>query len=167
MIDVEYVQMMARYSTWQNASLINAAETLEDADRCKDRGAFFGSIQGTMNHLLWGDRIWMHRFAGTAKPNKEFIQESISETDNWAMYRSAREEMDIIVSSWSLQLDPAWLAGELTWFSTAANRTICKPKQALAVHFFNHGTHHRGQIHALLTSAGGTPMDTDIPLLPD
>lgn len=167
MIDVDYVRMMARYSAWQNASLVNAAGTLEDADRYENRGAFFGSIQGTMNHLLWGDRIWMHRFAGTAKPNKEFIGESINETDDWANYQSAREDMDAIISNWSMQLDPTWLAGDLTWFSTAANRTICKPKQVLAVHFFNHGTHHRGQIHAMLTAAGGTPMDTDIPLLPD
>ena len=167
MINIEYIKMMACYSNWQNASLTTTAAKLKDTDRQKDRGAFFKSIQGTMNHLLWGDRIWMHRFAETTKPNKEFIGESVNETVDWATYQSARQEMDAIIANWAEQLDPMWLTGDLTWFSTAANRTICKPKQVLVVHFFNHGTHHRGQIHAMLTSAGGTPMDTDLPLLPD
>lgn len=167
MIDVEYIRMMARYSAWQNTSLANSADMLEDAIRHEERGAFFGSIQGTMNHLLWGDRIWMHRFAGTEKPRKESIADSINETGDWHMFREAREKMDTTISDWARDLDPTWLNGDLVWYSGAASRTICKPKQVLVVHFFNHGTHHRGQVHAMLTAAGGLPTDTDIPLIPD
>src|SRR4029450_9880640 len=68
MIDAAYVQRMARYNRWQNESLYGAAGTLSDAERRRARGAFFGSIHATLNHVLWGDRIWMSRLAGTAKP---------------------------------------------------------------------------------------------------
>jgi len=64
MITPEYVQTMARYALWQNESVFSAADSLTEAQRREDRGAFFGSIHHTLNHLLWGDHIWMHRFAG-------------------------------------------------------------------------------------------------------
>ena len=65
MISVEFVRTMARYNRWQNRSLYAAADTLSSEERRKDRGAFFGSIEGTLNHLLWGDMMWLHRFAET------------------------------------------------------------------------------------------------------
>ena len=68
MIDLGYVQCMARYNRWQNESLYGVADTLTDAKRQRPRGAFFGSIHATLNHLLWADRIWMSRLAGTPRP---------------------------------------------------------------------------------------------------
>ncbi|MFK8082994.1 MAG: DinB family protein [Granulosicoccus sp.] len=158
---------MARYSAWQNNSIVEAVETLADTERVKPRGAFFGSIQGTLNHILWGDRIWMNRFAATEKPSMDSIPESINETDDWAEFCIERHAMDVAISAWSQSLDPAWLLGDLAWFSGAVNRNISKPKQTLVVHLFNHGTHHRGQIHAMLTAAGVTLADTDLPFMPD
>jgi len=167
MIDTDYIRMMARYSAWQNANVTASADALEDAGRQAGRGAFFGSIQGTLNHLLWGDRIWMHRFAETGLPRTASIRESVDETDGWTDYCPARSAMDSVISDWAARLEPSWLDGDLTWFSTAADRSICKPKQALVVHFFNHGTHHRGQVHAMLTASGCATADTDVPLMPD
>ena len=68
MISPDYVRLMARYNQWQNGSLYTAADQLTQAGRQLDRGAFFGSIQRTLSHLLWGDQQWMSRFAGTPKP---------------------------------------------------------------------------------------------------
>ena len=65
MISPDYVRLMAAYTRWQNASLYAAADTLTDAARREDRGAYFRSIHATLDHLLWGDRIWLHRLAGT------------------------------------------------------------------------------------------------------
>ena len=166
MIDIEYIRTMATYSEWQNTSIVQAAGTLDDTERHKHRGAFFGSIQGTMNHLLWGDRIWMHKFAGTQKPSMASIPESISETDGWSSYRTARVAMDAAISAWAESVDPSWLQGDLSWFSGAVKRNVSKPRQLLIVHFFNHGTHHRGQIHSMLTAAGAAPDDTDLPFMP-
>ena len=167
MIDVGYIQTMARYGAWQNESLAAAADGLNDAARDEDRGGFFGSISATLNHLLWGDRIWMSRFAGTPSPDRASITDSIHETENWAAYCTARTQMDARIGSWAEGLDPDWLRGDLTWVSSAAQREVCKPKAMLAMHFFNHATHHRGQVHAMLTAAGARPDDTDLFLLPD
>src|SRR5262249_61941899 len=68
MIDVAYVQRLTRYNRWQNESLYGVADTLSDAERKRARGAFFGSIHATLNHLLWADRIWLSRLAGTPRP---------------------------------------------------------------------------------------------------
>ena len=68
MIGVGYVQRMARYNRWQNENLYTAADALSEEERRRQRGAFFGSIQATLNHLLWADRMWMSRFAGTPRP---------------------------------------------------------------------------------------------------
>jgi len=167
MIDVGYVQMMARYGAWQNDGLATAADGLTDAAREQDRGGFFGSISGTLNHLLWGDRIWMSRFAGTLAPQKASIPESVRETENWESYRAARGETNASIRQWADSLDPEWLNGDLSWFSGAAQRDVRKPKAMLVMHFFNHATHHRGQVHAMLTAAGVQPGDTDLFFLPD
>ncbi len=167
MIDTSYVRTMARYGAWQNESVCIAAGRLSDDERHLDRGAFFGSITGTLNHLLWGDRIWMNRFAETKPPKMPSIPESVHETESWTAYQRARSEMDQAISSWASDLDSTWFDGNLSWFSGAAKRDVTKPKDILVIHFFNHATHHRGQVHAMLTTAGVNPADTDLFLMPE
>jgi uncharacterized damage-inducible protein DinB len=67
---------------------------------------------------------------------------------------------------WADRLEAAALAGELTWFSGAIGAEVRKPRWLLVTHMFNHQTHHRGQVHCMLTQAGGRPRDTDLPLMP-
>ncbi|MEO1325006.1 MAG: DinB family protein, partial [Pseudomonadota bacterium] len=62
MITNDYLRSMARYNRWQNGEIYGAAARLSDGERCKERGAFFGSIHGTLSHLYWADRIWLSRF---------------------------------------------------------------------------------------------------------
>ena len=73
MITPAHVATMARYNAWQNRSLYTAADGLTDEARKQDRGAFFKSIHGTLCHLLFGDQIWLHRFAGTPVPTAKTI----------------------------------------------------------------------------------------------
>jgi hypothetical protein len=68
MIGVDYVQRMARYNRWQNENLYETASQLADEERRRERGAFFGSIHGTLSHLMWADRLWMSRFCSTQRP---------------------------------------------------------------------------------------------------
>ena len=68
MIDRAYVQRMARYNRWQNENLYGVADTLSDLERRKERGAWFGSIHKTLNHILWGDKSWMSRFTDLPRP---------------------------------------------------------------------------------------------------
>jgi len=76
-----------------------------------------------------------------------------------------RQDFDQVILDWSMALDPASLEGDLTYFSGAANRNITKPKWLLVTHLFNHQTHHRGQVHCLLTQCGLKPGDTDLPFM--
>lgn len=82
MIDRDYVRTMAAYNRWQNENVYGGAETLSDADRKRDRGAFFGSIHGTLNHILWADEVWMGRFAGRPHPTSP-IARSGERYEDW------------------------------------------------------------------------------------
>lgn len=164
MIDIEYLKTMARYNCWQNDSLYGAADPLDDAARRLDRGAFFGSIHGTLCHILWADQIWMHRFSGSPKPSMSNA-ESHHMIEDWQDLKQARTAMDQMIQEWSDGLDPTWLAGDLSWYSGAVKRDMTESKALLVTHMFNHQTHHRGQVHAMLTAAGARPDDTDLMLI--
>ena len=153
---------MARYNAWQNQSVYLAAETLDDAARKLDRGAFFGSIHATLCHLLWADLIWMSRFAGTPRPAAPGIEASASMISGWNELKRERVQTDELILSWASEVKQDWLADELTWRSGAAGREVSKPCWQLVAHFFNHQTHHRGQVHAMLTAAGARLDDTDL-----
>ncbi len=165
MIDVSYVQVMARYNRWQNRSIFGAADTLDDAARRKDCGAFWGSIHGTLSHLMWGDMIWMHRFDGWDKPPVPF-QEAITMHETWQAFAEARGVFDEKLIAWAADMDPTFLQGGLQFYSGVLDREVSRPTAPCVVHFFNHQTHHRGQVHALLTAAGAKPDDTDLFLMP-
>jgi uncharacterized damage-inducible protein DinB len=165
MIDIAYVQQMARYNRWQNSNLYEVAGTLSDAERRRERGAFFGSIHSTLNHLLWADRIWMSRLAGTDR-TAGGIPESVSLVSRWNDLKSERDAFDAVIVDWADRLEGTALAGDLTWFSGAIGAEVRKPRWLLVTHMFNHQTHHRGQVHCMLTQAGGKPRDTDLPLMP-
>lgn len=166
MISPAHAQTMARYNGWQNRSIYTAAASLPDDARRRDRGAFFGSIHGTLSHLLWGDRQWMSRFAGT-QPPRGSGKDSATAYDDWHELRQLRIEFDAVILDWTATLDSDWLAADFEWYSGIAKRQLSKPAWLLVAHFFNHQTHHRGQVHAMLTAAGATPQDTDLMLMPD
>lgn len=162
MITVEYVRAMARYNSWQNENIYGAADALTDMQRKEQRGAFFGSIHGTLNHLLWGDQMWMSRFAGTTKP-KVSIAGSKDMYASWDELKRERLAFDQVITDWAGKLEPVWLEGDLTWFSGNAGREVTKPKWLVTTHMFNHQTHHRGQVHCMLTQCGAKPGATDLP----
>ena len=166
MIDSAYVQRMARYNRWQNENLYGVADRLSDEARRQERGAFFGSIHKTLSHLLWADRIWMNRFTSVPKPPGG-IAESVSLYPDWPALTDERARFDGEIVDWADKIDPSWLAADHTFYSGAAKREVTKPRWLLVTHMFNHQTHHRGQVHCLLTQAGGKPHDTDLPFMPE
>ena len=167
MIDPSFCQVMARYNTWQNQSLMAAADMLSDDERRLDRGAFFGSISATLNHLLWGDTNWLHRLAGTEKPQASGIGGSIEETADWDTYRQRRAAKDQDFRNWADGVSQATLDGDLRWYSSLIGEDVVRPYGMMVVHVFNHQTHHRGQVHAMLTAAGAKPEDTDLMVMPE
>ena len=132
-----------------------------DDARQLDRGSYFKSIHGTLSHLLWGDQIWMHRFSGSERPEGG-IKDSPLLYRDWSGLASRRVEMDQHIIDWAAGVSQDWLSSELSWFSGAAGHQMTQSSWMLVTHFFNHQTHHRGQVHAMLTAAGAKPDDTDL-----
>lgn len=159
-----FVKTMARYNRWQNASLYAAADSLSDDDRRKDRGAFFQSIHATFSHLLWADHMWLSRLSDAPKPSTP-LSESASYRDDWDSLKQDRRACDESLIVWADGVTDDWLAGDLIWRSSLMQSDMIKPKWLVVSHIFNHQTHHRGQIHAMLTAAGAKPQDTDLILL--
>ena len=166
MITTAYIRTMAAYNAEMNRRLYGAAGWLSDDERREPHGAFWGSIHGTLTHILWGDRQWMSRFDGWERPATP-IKQSAGMIEDFSVLSAEREKADKDISRWANKVDDSWLAEDLTWFSGAANREVRAPLRLLVTHFFNHQTHHRGQVHAMLTAAGQQTDDTDLfPLVP-
>jgi uncharacterized damage-inducible protein DinB len=163
-IGPDYVRVMATYNAEMNRRVYAAAARLPEAALAMDRGAFFGSILATLNHLVWADRTWMHRFAGWQKPGGG-IPSGIGLYPDFAGLHAARTVLDEDLIAWAAKLESSWLDGDLTWFSGATGREQHRPVALLVVHMFNHQTHHRGQVHAMLTAAGERTGDTDLPVI--
>ncbi len=165
MITPEYCQTMARYNAWQNTGLREMIPGMEKADLYQDRGAFFGSIMATLNHLLWGDALWISRFDGGAAPDQT-IPDSTEMTPTPAVWAAERFRIDARITLWAESVSAIDLVGDLKWYSGAMKRDFAKPKALCVMQLFNHQTHHRGQVHAMLTAAGQKPNDTDLPFMP-
>lgn len=162
----DYALIMARYNLWQNKSLVRVASTLSERDRQTERGAFFGSIEKTFSHILWGDRLWFSRFTGSEAPAGGIAQ-SVALIENWEKFRTERAALDQQILHWAHTVSPAWFEGDQTWYSGAVGRMKTNPRRVLVVQLFNHQTHHRGQIHAMLTACGAKPEATDLQHMPE
>ena len=130
MITPAYIRTMAEYNAEMNRRLYAAAGRLTDVERRMPRGAFWGSIHGTLTHILWGDRQWMSRFDAWPKPTTP-IKESAGMIEDFAVLSAEREKADRDISHWASNVDDAWLAEDLTWYSGAANREVRAPLRLL------------------------------------
>ncbi|RED12681.1 DinB family protein [Pontivivens insulae] len=164
MITTDYCRVMARYTCWQNRSLVSAADSLDHSARWAERGAFFGSIARTFNHLLWDDALWLARFAGDERP-EDHIEPLLDAPRDWETFKAVRHARDREIETWAVNLNEGDLTGEVGWYPAGGVERIAKDRALCIVHFFNHQTHHRGQIHAMLTAAGAVPDVTDLPML--
>jgi uncharacterized damage-inducible protein DinB len=161
MVTPAYVRTMAAYNAEMNRRLYEASARISDAERRRDRGAFWGSLHGTLCHLLWGDRMWMSRFDGWPKP--DVIQKnSAGLVADFGDLRRQRIEADEGISAWAGRISDDWLAQDQVWFSASVQKELHQPRSLLVTHFFNHQTHHRGQAHALITACGEKTGDTDL-----
>lgn len=153
-----YFQRLARYNAWANARLYDGAASLEEAACRLDRGAFFGSLHNTLNHILVADRIWMHRFTGTGET---YTQLDTVPCGDLSSLRAAREAEDARIERWVGGLTDDGIAATFT-YANMAGEPQAWPQGLVLAHFFNHQTHHRGQAHAMLSQAGRKPPQLDL-----
>ena len=161
LITPAYVRTMAAYNAEMNRRLYAAAGRIADAERRLERGAFWGSLHGTLCHLVWGDQMWMSRFDGWEKPSV-IQRQSATLIEDFDELSHQRVQADARISAWAGRVTEAWLAEDQSWFSSSVQKELRSPRGFLVTHFFNHQTHHRGQAHALITACGEGIGDTDL-----
>jgi uncharacterized damage-inducible protein DinB len=166
----DHFQLMAHYNQWMNGNLYQAAATLSEAELHENRGAFFGSVLGTLNHILVGDTLWLQRFA--EHPSGFSALDGVRKTvppaslntilyDDLASITVARLSMDETISAFCNELDDQTLESSLVYHNTRGDR-FDRKLGFLVQHFFNHQTHHRGQVTTLLSQAGADVGVTDL-----
>lgn len=158
----DYFQLMAQYNYWMNGKIYAICDGIPDSERKRDQGAYFSSIHGTLNHILFGDLAWMGRFTET--PTKYRIGEEIY--SDYEELRKRRVDMDRIIIDWTQDLTEEWLASIFEFTSMADGKTRKMPARILVTHMFNHQTHHRGQLTTILNQMGIDSGITDLPWLP-
>jgi uncharacterized damage-inducible protein DinB len=171
MTPVDQYRALARYNAWMNERLYAVAAEIPDAERRRDVGAFFRSIHGTLNHLVLTDRAWLWRFTGDARvaESRDAGGKVIAATGrldqelytDFAELRRQRARTDADITAYVDALTPERLAGEITYRTTAGVEQRHVLWWAVS-HFFNHQTHHRGQVTTLLKQAGHDPGVTDL-----
>ena len=163
MISAEYCLLMARYTRWMNERLYALLSEMSDGERKRDCGAFFGSMHGTLNHLLWGDRMWLGRFTSEACTASAFGADMFAD---FAELQRERNITDQKMLNWAGAVTADWLGSTLNYTSKVDGRKREMPAAIAAIHLFNHSTHHRGQLTTLIKQAGHDPGVTDLPWLP-
>lgn len=141
------LRQLARYNTLANQRLYASCAELTEAQRRLDLDSFFGSIHGTLNHIMVGDRIWMARFAGETVPSTGLDTTLYEGFDDLARARVAE---DARIERFFAGVGPEFAAGSVEYVNNEGRR-FSDPISVLAPHFFNHQTHHRGQVHAMMT----------------
>jgi uncharacterized damage-inducible protein DinB len=159
MTPADHYRMFGRYNAWANGRLYDAAARLTAEQYRADRGAFFKSVHGTLNHLLVTDRIWMQRFTGEGDaPDRldAILFETLGEL------RAAREAEDRRITGFVDGLDLARLEATIKYRRVSSPEEIEQQLAPALAHWFNHQTHHRGQVHALLTGLAGQAPELDL-----
>ena len=154
MIEAGYVRTMARYNAWQNRQLTAALTGVDDAILREDRGAFFGSIMATLNHLLFADVLWMSRLHDRIPAPAAGGPDHLEFTPTFAVWSAERFRMDGAIRMWADTMRSLDLKRRVTFYSGTLGQEMTQPMEWCVTHMFNHQTHHRGQVHAMMTAAG-------------
>lgn len=173
---IEHICLMAEYNEWMNNKLYAAVMTLSDEAINANRKAFFGSIIGTLNHLVVADSVWLKRFsthpANYSAPEfvKDFVIptsfDQLLFTDIRSLFKH-RNLLDQTINAWAHSISPEDLDLMLA-YSDMKGIVANKNYFSLVMHFFNHQTHHRGQATTLLSQANVDVGITDlIAIVPD
>lgn len=150
---------LAHYHAWATARLLDAVRAVDEDEYRREQGLFFHSIHGTLNHLLVGEQLlWFVRFAEGGSPRMALDAEAEPDRARLdARLREGAARWAPLIASWP---DARW-EGPLT-YTTTRGVAVSLPFAATLAHVFNHATHHRGQITAVLTALGQPSPELDL-----
>ena len=149
---------LARFNRWANEKIYDCAANLSETDYRRDRGAFFGSVHNTLNHLLVVDRIWRGRLEGEESGIRALDQILY---EDFEPLREARSREDEALIAFADGVGPDDVSRPLAYRGIDGS-TYEVPVGLILNTLFNHQTHHRGQVHCLLTQSGITIPALDI-----
>lgn len=155
---------LGHYNAWINERLYALVHALPEERRRADLGAYFGSIHGTLSHILWADRIWLARFTDAPLPTAAAWGTDLY--PDFGDLGRARNALDGDILAWVGQLTMEDLCRNLTVVSRSDQKERRGPLWAFLTHFFNHQTHHRGQVTTLMHQLGQDPGVMDLPFMP-
>ena len=156
---MEHLPLMARFNQWVNRRIYQCVAQLDDGDYRKDRGAFFGSIHNTLNHLLVVDRLWGGRIRGVDSGITSLSQILY---DDFGALEEARVHEDARLVELVDGLSEKQLNRPVQYQRMIGTGTEEARAGHILITLFNHQTHHRGQVHTMLTQSGVTPPDLDV-----
>jgi uncharacterized damage-inducible protein DinB len=151
-------KMLARYNRIANARLYEQCGKLDPAEYVRERRGSFGSIHGILNHILLGDRIWMSRFAGGGARTPP-LNSILFET--FAGLSTARFEQDANIEAFFNEVDADFLNRTIR-YTNSQGKDYVETVPVAVLHFFNHQTHHRGQVHVMLSQTEMKPPSLDM-----
>lgn len=154
-----HFQMLADYNRWANTRIYDACAVLSNDDYRADRGAFFGSAHRTLNHLLVADRIWLRRITGIGRAPMELNVTLFESLPELGAAREAEDERFIQLTG---SLEPDAFSRIVSYTPVTVPTPVTEPLGPMLAHVFNHQTHHRGQVHAILTSLGQKSVVLDM-----
>lgn len=156
---MENLRMLAAYNRWANRLVFDAAAALSEDELYRDTGAFFGSIFGTLSHLLTADRVWLNRFTGEG-PRPAALDERPCAT--FAALQAARKDEDGRIIAYVEGLSQEQLESQISYTPLSSPGLVQHRLSPALSHMFNHQTHHRGQVHAALTGLGKPSLAIDL-----
>ena len=165
-----HFEMMAACNRWMNTRVYAASARLEETDLHADKGAYFGSVFGTLNQLLVADTIWLKRFA--AHPAGFQALDAVRPQPHpYSLTEPLHPRFDDLQAA-RFALDDILIAHATEATDDAYEQTLTYPNRAgwvfthsygkLMQHVVNHQTHHRGQVTTLLSQAGIDVGVTDL-----
>lgn len=154
----KHLAMMAQFNKWANAQISEAISQIPEDEYLKERGSFFGSIHGTLNHLLLVDRLWRGRMIDEPYPADRL--DLIVAEDRDIYIRERATEDDILIDFVD-SLSPEDLEGDVS-YSTLIGFSATDKRRTILAHMFNHATHHRGQAHDQLSQVPMDPPPLDL-----
>jgi len=163
MITLDYVTEMAAYSRWQNDNVYRICGDIGQEERQRDRGLFFGSIHGTLDHICKINRTIL-TFIDGVMPERSSPHEVV--WSDWEDLKATRQMQDDILTEASSNWTEAWLAENIVVQNPRLDDPPTVPRWVMVVQLFNHQTHHRSQVTSALHAMGIDYGTTDMPWRP-